>query len=112
MPFLLSLSGSTYVFRLAEQLGVLHLDDGVGSAGDGGACCHAHHLTRHHGVGGLHRHQWGNFTTKFLLNPPGELNTYGLGKRRWHVLQNSGELREPTELKLHLVKARNKKQSA
>lgn len=112
MTFSVSLSGPTYVFRLAEQLGVLHLDDGVGPAGDGGAGRHSHHLTRHHGVGGLHRRQQGNFTTTLLLNPPGELIPYGLSKRCWHVLQNLEELREPAGLKLHLVTARGQRHNA
>lgn len=47
----------THVLRLPEQLRVFHLDHSVGSAGDGSAGRHSHHLTRHHRVGGLqHTH--------------------------------------------------------
>lgn len=72
MIFLFWFSDPTYIFRLAEQFGVLHLDHGISPTWDGGTCRHPHHLTRHHGVGGLHRQQWDNFTTKVPPRLPGE----------------------------------------
>lgn len=44
----------TYVFRLAEQFGVFHLDYSISPAWDWGTRRHPHHLARHHCVGGLH----------------------------------------------------------
>lgn len=111
MKFSVLISGPTYVFRLAEQLGVLHLDYGVSPTRDGGACCHPHHLTRHHGVGGLHRHQWGNFTTEALLNQPGRAYHLWTRYNMQHVLQNA-ELREPAGLKPRSIMVRGEGQKA